>query len=101
MNRCFKYIVIVVLSIIPFAAKATTQSGATLAGTIKDPDGAVLFNADVQLLNIASGRPVQVKTDTSGKYELTGLLPGSYRLTVSSKGFAVAARSIGLRRNGS
>lgn len=101
MNRCFKYILIVVLSIIPCAAKATAQSGATLAGTIKDQDGAVLFNADVQLLNIASGRPVNVKTDASGKYELTGLLPGSYRLTVSNKGFAVAARSIGLRRNGS
>jgi outer membrane receptor protein involved in Fe transport len=101
MTRCFKYILIALLSIMPFAARAAIQSGVTLAGTIKDQDGAVLLNADVQLLNIASGRPVNVKTDTSGKYELTGLLPGSYRLTVSSKGFAVAARSIGLRRNGS
>lgn len=101
MNRCFNYIVIVVLSIIPFTAKAATQSGATLAGTIKDPSGAVVSNADVQLLNIASGRPVNIKTDAAGKYELTGLAPGSYRLTVSSEGFAVAARSIGLRRNGS
>ncbi len=101
MTRCCIYILLTVFSVMPFAIRGTAQSGARLAGIIKDQDGAILVNADVELLNIASGRPLKVLTDSSGKYEISGLLPGSYRLSVSSPGFAVAARTLGVRRNGS
>jgi hemoglobin/transferrin/lactoferrin receptor protein len=101
MTRCLVCIGAAVLSVILFAAGVAAQSSITVAGTIKDQDGAVLLNAEVQLLNIASGRPLTTRTDTSGKYELTGLPAGAYRLTVSSDGFALAARSLVLRRRGS
>lgn len=101
MTRCFKCIGVAVLSVTLFGAQAATQSGGTLTGTIRDQNGAVLVNAEVQLLNIASGRLLKTRTDSSGKYELSGLPFGSYRVSVSSEGFAVAARSAALRRNGS
>jgi outer membrane receptor protein involved in Fe transport len=44
---------------------------------------------------------VTTKTDSFGKYELIGLPPGPCRISVSSEGFATAAQSISLRRNGS
>ena len=53
------------------------------------------------MLNLASGTQAKTKTDLSGKYELTGLPFGPYRLSITSKGFAVAARVITLQRNGS
>ena len=81
------------------AVLAVQSPGAVVAGTVKDQTGAVVVNAEVQLLNLASGRQLKTKTDTSGKYELTGLSPGPYQISVSSEGFAVAARSISLRRN--
>lgn len=101
MSRRFQGIGVAFLFGILFCAGAGAQTGATLSGTIKDQNGGVLSNAEVQLLNIASGRPLNARTDSAGKYEFTGLPPGSYRLSASSEGFAAAARSISLRRNGS
>ncbi len=78
---------------------AIAQSGrAAVGGTISDQAGAVIVSAEVQLLNIASGATLKTTTNASGKYELTDLPFGSYQLSVNSQGFAVAARSITLRR---
>ena len=75
--------------------------GALAAGTVTDQTGAVVVNAEVLMLNLASGRKLTTKTDSSGKYELNGLSPGLYQISVSREGFAAATRSIALRRNGS
>ena len=74
--------------------------GAVVTGTITDQTGAVVVSADVLMLNLASGKQAKTKTDSSGKYELTGLPFGPYRLSIKSQGFAVAARVITLHRNG-
>src|SRR5688572_15396859 len=71
--------------------------GATVTGTIRDQTGAVVVNAEVQMLNLASGKQHKAKSDSSGKYEFTGLPPGPYQVSVSSEGFAAVARSISLR----
>jgi outer membrane receptor protein involved in Fe transport len=75
--------------------------GAVVTGTITDQSGAVVVSAEVLMLNLASGRQLKTKTDSSGEYELTGLPFGPYRLFINSQGFAVAARVITLHRNGS
>ena len=74
-------------------------TGAHVAGTVRDPVGEVIVNADVQLLNLGSGAILKTTTDSTGKYELTELPLGSYRLSINSFGFAVATRSLTLRRN--
>lgn len=73
------------------------SSGAVVTGTVTDQKGAVVVNAEVQLLNLASGRQLKTNSDSSGKYEFTGLPSGPYQLSVNSEGFAVSARSISLR----
>ena len=77
------------------------SSGAVITGTVTDQAGAVVVNAQILLLNLDTGRQVIANTDSSGKYELTGLSPGVYRISVSSEGFAAAGQSVSLRRNGS
>jgi outer membrane receptor protein involved in Fe transport len=84
------------LSVSPVAAQST---GATVTGTIRDPVGQVIVDADVQMLNIGSGAVVKTKSNSEGKYELGRLALGSYMLSINSGGFAVATRSITLRRN--
>ena len=74
--------------------------GAVVTGTITDQTGAVVVSAEVLMLNLASGTQAKTKTDSSGKYELTDLPFGPYRLSINSQGFAVAARVITLHRNG-
>lgn len=51
------------------------------------------------MLNIGSGWTAKTTTDSTGKYALTGLSLGSYRLSINSSGFAEATRSITLRRD--
>jgi outer membrane receptor protein involved in Fe transport len=77
------------------------SSGVAVSGTVTDQTGGVVVNAEVLLLNLASGRQLTRKTDSSGKYELSGLSPGPYQISVSSEGFAAAAQSISLRPGGS
>ena len=80
-------------------AVAAQSTGATITGTIRDPVGQVIANAEVRILNIGSSGTMKTITDSTGKYELTGLSPGSYKLSINSSGFGVATRSINLRRN--
>jgi outer membrane receptor protein involved in Fe transport len=89
-----------ILLIILFGITVYPQSGATVTGTIRDQDRAVIVNAEVQWVSAASGRTFATKTDSLGKYELASLPLGFYHVTVNRPGFAIAARSITLRTAG-
>ena len=69
---------IAILALTFYAAGTAIQSGVNLDGSIKDQNGAALFNAEVQLLNLASGRLLKTKSDMEGAYKLTGLPPGVF-----------------------
>src|SRR5258705_4636879 len=55
---------------------------ATLAGTVVDPSGAALKGAKVTVANVATGATRTTVSDDSGRYNLVGLPPGRYKLTV-------------------
>src|SRR4029079_2868132 len=84
------------LSVSTVVAQST---GATVTGTIRDSAGGVIVAADVQMLNIGSGAVFQTLSNSEGKYEMGQLALGSYMLSIKSGGFAVATRSITLRRS--
>lgn len=101
MTRSLISTTVAMLFVVLFAASIKAQSGASLAGTIADENGSVVINADVQLLSIAGGRTLNTRTGLSGSYQFNGLSLGSYQVSVSSEGFAVATRAIALRGIGS
>ena len=78
---------------------AAQSTGASVTGTIRDPVGGVIVDAEVQMLNIGSGTVLKSTTNSEGKYELDHLSLGSYVLSINSPGFAVATRTLTLRRN--
>jgi outer membrane receptor protein involved in Fe transport len=82
------------LALFEFAAAQTSVS---VTGTVTDTDRAVVVGAQVRASNIAGGRIVNTRTDSSGKYIFAGLPPGEYRLLVSSDGFATATLRVVLR----
>jgi outer membrane receptor protein involved in Fe transport len=86
------------LSVSTVAAQSTS---ATVTGTIRDPNGQAIVDAEVQMLNLGSGTTFKSTSNYEGKYELAQLQLGSYLLSIKSGGFAVATRSLTLRRNGS
>jgi outer membrane receptor protein involved in Fe transport len=61
--------------------------------------GQVIVDARVEMLNIGSGVILKSQSNSEGVHELGRLPLGSYMLSINSPGFAVATRSITLRRN--
>ena len=70
-------------------AHAQFDSGAVL-GNIKDPSGAIIATATVELDSVAQGTKVVRQTDASGTYEFDSVQPGEYVLVVSAQGFEVS-----------
>src|ERR1035437_943138 len=71
-----------------FAISASGQSTATLSGTVSDPTGAVLPNAQVQVHSLATGADRVITTDGAGLYVVPSLQPGDYQVRVSAPGFS-------------
>src|ERR1700730_13195770 len=87
--------VLVILAIASLSAsQASAQvTGATLSGTVTDPSGAAIANAQVSILNKSTGVTSDVTTDSAGLYSAPNLLPGQYDVTVKSSGFSAAKQS--------
>lgn len=60
---------------------------ATLSGTVNDPSGAVVANANISLESTERKFSRQAETDTLGNYMFTALPPGNYKLVVDAAGF--------------
>lgn len=69
------------------------QDTAVLSGVVVDGSGAVIPGATVAAV-LQSGDPVSVSavTDAQGRFRLTGLPAGSYRVTASVRGFATVSQ---------
>jgi hypothetical protein len=59
-----------------------------LSGTITDPNGAVIRNVKVEIRNTTTNQSYQVTTDDEGRYNVSGLPPGTYILTAEASGFS-------------
>jgi hypothetical protein len=68
-------------------------SGATLTGTVADASGAQIPGAKVSIKNTATGVTREVATDSAGFYSAPNILPGNYKVTISSLGFSTVVES--------
>src|SRR5437660_2715968 len=81
-------------SISPVAAQ---EAGGTIVGTVTDPSGAAVANANVTVKNVATGVERNSTTNAAGVYAAPNLIPGAYEITVTATGFATAAvQGVGL-----
>src|SRR2546423_4852416 len=79
--------VCLILAVLTVAAAAQNITG-SIAGTVKDPSGAVLPKATVTLTNTDTGVVMRtVKTDASGNYSAPLLPIGHYSVTIEGPGF--------------
>src|SRR5271157_3105440 len=70
------------------------QTGTTsLRGTVMDPNGAVIPDAQVTLVSAEIGLSLNTRTDKNGAYQFQDVRPATYVLTVSAPGFATLKKS--------
>jgi vitamin B12 transporter len=67
---------------------ALAQSGASISGVVKDPQGRSIPNASVMLFERASDQGRSATSDTAGAYRFQFLAPGNYLLQAEAPGFA-------------
>ncbi len=84
--RRFAVPLIVLFTMLLFAAAAMAQSTATLRGTVTDPQGAVVPNAKVTITDAAKGVPRVTQTDSTGIYQMPALVVGTYNVTAEAPG---------------
>jgi hypothetical protein len=65
---------------------------ATITGTVKDPSGAAVPNAQVEARNIETSTTVTAGTNDAGVYSIPFLLPGTYNVRATAAGFKQAIR---------
>ncbi len=66
----------------------------TVVGTVKDPTGAVVINAMVELFNVGTNATHTSRSDQDGTYQFENVDVGEYQVRVQAPGFknAVAER---------
>ncbi|AEU37553.1 TonB-dependent receptor [Granulicella mallensis] len=70
-----------------YSAKAQTSGDGAITGTVTDSTGALIPNATVTATNNATGVVTTRPTSSSGLYELSPLIVGTYTVTVAADGF--------------
>jgi hypothetical protein len=70
---------------------AQTDRG-SIEGTVKDPNGAVVPGAKVQVVNIETNSTLDFESNEVGRYLAPALPVGSYRLVVQKEGFKTVVR---------
>jgi hypothetical protein len=84
--RRIPLLVAAITIVLASTAFGQTTSG-DLVGTVRDPSGAFISNANVTVTNQGTGVAVSVKAGSSGEFRAGNLLPGNYDLVVDSPGF--------------
>jgi hypothetical protein len=72
------------MAVWPLSAQLGT---ATISGNITDTTGAVIVGATVTTVNNSTGFRRQTASNEQGRYNLPGLTPGAYNVTVEHQGF--------------
>ena len=77
---------LVMVSILHLSAQNVVLTGA-IGGRVTDKRGAVVVGASVVVRNLATGLQQSAATNHAGLYQFLALMPGTYSVTATGKGF--------------
>jgi hypothetical protein len=70
------------------SAFAQTASSGVITGVVQNEKGEVVAGAIVRAVNVGTNATREAKTSGEGVYEITQLVPGTYRVEVEAQGFS-------------
>jgi hypothetical protein len=89
---CHRFLFALILLLFISDSQAFAQIAGQLSGRVLDPSGAVVAGANIALTNISTQGVTSTATTDSGDYVFINLMPGSYRVVASARGFNRLAR---------
>jgi hypothetical protein len=93
VRRSKSVVLLAALALLALPALGWAQAGsATLSGTVKDTQGAVLPGATVTATNTANGAVRVAVTNETGSYSMPGMSPGDYTVKVELASFSPYVR---------
>ena len=72
-----------------FSSMLAQTPTAAVSGIVNDSQGALVEGAEVEVTSTTQSTTREGVTNSDGSYSIPNLLPGEYRVQVSSKGFAI------------
>src|SRR5690349_9539462 len=69
----------------------------TISGTVKDPSGAVVAGARIEISASALAEPLVLTSDDTGKFVAANLSAGKYSVRVAKEGFAELVTTVDLQ----
>jgi hypothetical protein len=66
-------------------AASALASDASISGTVRDPNGALVVNEAVVVTNTATRKKVTIKTDEAGSFGPVSLPEGEYKIQVRAR----------------
>jgi hypothetical protein len=95
------YTFLLALLVFAFATVAPAQNNkGAIVGTVKDPNDALVANAQVKVTSVKTGEVRTTDTSEDGTYTVTNLEPGPYNVTVEGSGFqAVTIEAVQVETN--
>jgi hypothetical protein len=75
----------------PAAYGQGVGTSGSVSGTVTDPQGGVVPKTSVVAVEVARGAQYSALTDDTGEYRITGVLPGTYRVTAQIGRFETQA----------
>lgn len=92
--RLIPFVALIFVAVVAAGYGATAQTFSTIRGQVQDPHGGTIGGVTVALTNQTGGQSYQVKTDTSGRYEIVGVVSGEYQIQFTRAGFRTAQQSL-------
>ncbi len=84
--KFYSLLALIGIATLPLAAQTFRGE---IKGTVEDPSGAILADAKVTAINVATGFSRATLTGSSGEFSIPDLPPGAYTVTADKPGFQV------------
>ena len=94
-GHCYRGLLVMLLGISSLLCPAAMaqQATANVNGVVKDPSGAAIANAQVDLTNVNTGVVRKTTTTANGIYAFPSVVPGSYSMQATASGFNTVSQS--------
>src|SRR5262249_3488678 len=98
LSIALSLLISLILTSAPYKIAFTQASNGILAGTVKDPNNAVVPKAQVFVRNETTGETRETTTDGQGRFKVEALVLGNYKVSIKQDGFKTAERSVAIEQ---